>query len=101
MRQSLEWKYLQTPQFTISTEEQVEGVNMELTVRYGAITSGSIAFNDGASISTLELPGAVIGLKLHEVSSWEDDFCSPLEGLGPAEKTNLAKWLHKMLPVTP
>ncbi|KAF2158602.1 hypothetical protein M409DRAFT_71547 [Zasmidium cellare ATCC 36951] len=99
--QSLEWKYLQTPQFTISTKEQVEGVNMELTVRYGAITNGSITFNNGGSTSTFELPGAVVGLKLHELSSWEGDFCSPLEGLGPVEKMKLANWLHKMLPVTP
>lgn len=98
LRQSLDWTYLQTPQFMISTkQESIAGIGLELSVRYGAIADGSVARED-ASISTMELPKSLIGLKLHEVQSWEDEFCSQLQHVGPVERSKLAEWLHRMLP---
>ena len=97
-KQSLPWTYLQTPQFTISTNEQFIDFRMELSVRYGAITGGSFTLQEQASSSTFELPETVAGLKLHEVTSWEDDFCSHLNRLVPTQRSKLATWLHKMLP---
>ncbi|KAK4496454.1 hypothetical protein PRZ48_012434 [Zasmidium cellare] len=83
-------------QFTISTNQQVQGVDIELVVRYGSITSGSITTNKDEAPSTFHLLESAVGLKLHEVVSWEHDFCSQLQNLGSTERTQLADWLQRI-----
>lgn len=96
-RQSLDWKYLQTPQFTISTKgDATPDLDLELSVRYGAINGGSLS--TGHTASRHELPSEALGLKLHEVRSWEENFCSEVHGLSSAQRDGLSEWLHKMLP---
>lgn len=93
---SLEWTYLQTPQFTISnTSDPDAPFDLELTVRHGAINGWTIKHRDG---SASELASGVDHMKekrLHLISSWDDLFAGT--SLGPGEKTYLVDWLHRTI----
>ena len=75
-------------------------MNLELTVRYGAITGATLTVgHDGdPSSSVTELSGDIIGRKIHETASWEVSFGTELDQLDPWQKTRLFAWLDQMLP---
>lgn len=97
--QSDAWTYLQTPQFTISTKsEQTLDVDLELSVRYGAIDSRFLGSGDIGGASQKGL----LGLKLHEVTSWASaiDDEELLHQLDSTRKSRLVEWLAEKLPTT-
>lgn len=97
----MDWTYLQTPQFTISTKSQaVLDVDLTLTVRYGAITGATltVGHDTGASSTATELSGNIIGHKIHETASWEAAFGTELDQLDLSQRTRLCEWLDQMLP---
>lgn len=75
-------------------------MDLELTVRYGAITGATLAVghDTGASSSATELSGSIIGRKIHETASWEAAFGTELDQLDSWQKTRLFEWLGQMLP---
>ncbi|CZT24719.1 related to lipoyltransferase [Ramularia collo-cygni] len=92
------WTYLQTPQFTISTESD-EGIDidLELSVRYGAI--------NGITVDTEAVPSepdkGLLGLKLHEITSWDSSINDEraLRQLQTSRRTRLVEWLEHKLPI--
>ena len=98
---SLDWKYLQTPQFSLSSAaDETINVDMELTVRHGAVTGGHVSareFNSSA-VAKYELNDGVLGQKLHELRSWDTTLNSSLQTLDARDKSSLFSWLQRMLP---
>jgi len=69
-------------------------IHAELTVRNGAMVSGSCG--------STALPTRLVGCKLHEVRSWEDLVGRWLSDASPqmdhVERDKISGWLEKMLP---
>ncbi|CAK4026781.1 lipoate- ligase A [Lecanosticta acicola] len=98
---SPDWTFLQTPQFTISTRSQaVLDVDLELTVRYGAVTNASLTVDrdSGAAAAVSDLRGGIIGQKIHEIVDWGAAFGPELDKLDTWRRERLLKWLESMLP---
>lgn len=78
-------------------------VDLELTVRYGAITHGTLTLHadGGASDRQRQLSGNIIGAKVHEVQSWDEALSSELDALDPWQRQRLVEWLERMLPRAP
>ena len=95
---SLDWTYLQTPQFTISNKSDADSlVDLELTVRHGAIVKSAIERREGSGdANTVELGGADSN-KLHRMSSW--DAILEKHALDMKEGKDLAEWLHRIIPI--
>ena len=97
---SKEWKYLQTPQFSLSNAaDEFAKVSIELIVRHGAITEGYI-FNHDPGRTNLELEGTLIGQKLHEIQSWESTLRSSLDSMESKAGRYLVDWMDNLLPRT-
>ncbi|EGP83098.1 unnamed protein product [Zymoseptoria tritici ST99CH_3D1] len=97
---SLEWTYLQTPQFTISTESVKDlNANLELSVRNGVVNGVSLSYKASGTSSTSQddLDG-LIGCKIHEIEHWGAVMDRALSGMDSAEKSSVVAWLNKMLP---
>lgn len=95
---SLDWTYLQTPLFTLSsTPEQSQEVKLDVTARHGAVTSAEVSFHDGSEALTrqVKLSESIVGRKLHENVDWEGAL-RPI--LPEIERQNLVRWLGRMLP---
>ncbi|KAK4610552.1 Putative lipoate-protein ligase A [Fulvia fulva] len=98
---SLDWTYLQTPQYSLSTKSQVLlDADLELSVRYGAITDGALTIGaeGGASDQKHALDSRMIRRKVHEVDSWESAMGITLDHLDSWQRGRLIEWLEKMLP---
>ncbi|EME44716.1 hypothetical protein DOTSEDRAFT_63066 [Dothistroma septosporum NZE10] len=98
---SLDWTYLQTPQYTLSTKSLVLiDADLEISVRYGAIMGGSLAVSaeGGASDRTQTLGSGWLGRRVHEIQSWESEMSTDLQGLDAWQRSRLLEWLEKMLP---
>lgn len=100
--QSLDWTYLQTPQFSISTGEEFPGLTLDLSVKHGAVSGGTV---DTASANDLtqalgESNGGILGLKLHETSSWKPYLEQELSSMRRTDLdiSGIAQWLKQMLP---
>lgn len=71
----MDWMYLQTPQFTLSTRPQDKDVSTEsapdvsITMRYGAITD-VIIHHDQDTASAQALKEHLAGRKVHEIRDW-------------------------------
>ncbi|KAF2719508.1 hypothetical protein K431DRAFT_228492 [Polychaeton citri CBS 116435] len=97
---SLEWTFLQTPQFEFSSEphdsansahlEDGPPARFDLTGKYGVITDVKYA---GA-----EYGGDLVGKKIHEINDWNAALPSVGDGSVTNGRTGLVQWLQKMLP---
>jgi lipoate-protein ligase A len=97
-QQSLEWTYLQTPQFTISTQSDEDlGTNLELSVRYGSINGATLSVGDSGT-SQRDLGESLTGHKVHEIADWEGIMDKALSEVSPDQRVRLIKWFNKMLP---
>lgn len=94
---SLDWTYLQTPQFTISNQSDADAtVKLELTVRHGAITKSSICFQDGRAADDASDLSSATNTKLHQVPSWEQILVNG--DLKPEERAYLSDWITRLIP---
>lgn len=101
---SLEWKYLQTPQFTVSNNtHDTRKVDIKLTVRHGVTTDSSIRHvRSGSSANTnTDIEYALVDLRLHQVTSWKTALGAGLDSLGSEESAYVLSWLERMLPNVP
>ncbi|WPG98553.1 Putative lipoyltransferase/lipoate-protein ligase [Acrodontium crateriforme] len=95
---SMEWTYLQTPQFSISSKsEDTKDPDLELSVRFGALNTGSLKASRLQS-GEISLPEQSIGHKVHEMKSWDEALDPMLAGLDKSQRQKLTTWLDKMLP---
>ncbi|KAK4901615.1 hypothetical protein LTR27_001387 [Elasticomyces elasticus] len=95
---SRDWTFVQTPQFTISTKAEPSiNSDMELTVRNGAISGGTLCKRNGEKI--LDLSEQLQGQRVQDVDSWSVTVSNMFEGIATAEARTLAAWLDTMLPV--
>lgn len=96
----MDWKYLQTPQFTLSSaRDETLNLNIELTVRHGIITGGSISEEgQGTEVAVVDDLRALQGQKLHEIRSWKGVLDSLLPALSSQAKSTVVSWLQRMLP---
>ncbi|KAF2210025.1 hypothetical protein CERZMDRAFT_113494 [Cercospora zeae-maydis SCOH1-5] len=94
---SLDWTYLQTPQWSLRTSDHdVPGVQLDLSVRYGAISGATLQLAD----SSHDVSDSLNGIKVHEVSDWTS-VIRPLvtqAGVDAPQETSLSRWLNTMLP---
>ncbi|KAK4987618.1 hypothetical protein LTR66_007554 [Elasticomyces elasticus] len=106
---SLEWTYLQTPQFMFSTDlsDQDKGdsaapgyaeprqAHAKFTVRYGVITEADV--RETTCQAPTESMDTVVsklqGCKLHSIHDWEDAISASSQSM-----VSLASWLKRMLP---
>ena len=98
--QSREWIYLQTPQFILSNASDTEApLDLELTVRHGAITGGSLSTRSTieSGPSVVQLGEDLLGCRLHEIRSWENAAGPSLASLNSGDKEYLLNWLQSML----
>ena len=98
---SPEWTYLQTPQFTLSSESELSlDVNFNLSVRYGAISDGYLGLRKEQEPpqKTLEFGPDLLGRRLHEIASWDAILQPYLDGSQSSSKPQLPNWLEKMIP---
>lgn len=94
---SLDWTYLQTPQFTISNgADEAAAVNFELTVRHGVVTESALHPRREETADTSSRIEGLRGKKLHEVTSWAETLEDV--SLSASEKAYLAKWLQNHVP---
>lgn len=114
MYQSPEWTFLQTPQFSLSTQPDgktkpldtaltTDLPHMHLLVRYGLITEASISFAAGANskadqLKNLDLGGQLQGQKLHEIHDWAGVLEKSGLPRGESGASRLSRWLGEMLP---
>jgi hypothetical protein len=94
----MDWKYLQTPQFTLSnaTYERHDPL-IELTVRHGIITGSSVTREGGVDVSTTSIDD-LKGQKLHDIESWGSALETTLAAFDSREKASVVNWLEWMLP---
>ncbi|KAI5257101.1 hypothetical protein E4T42_01121 [Aureobasidium subglaciale] len=102
---SLDWTYMQTPQFTFSDlpleKEQKEGdidysdAKFRLDVRYGAVTGCQLK-TDGVTPQQSERLTQLLEKKnLHEIDDWEGLFKEA--GSKSREAVDMANWVQSML----
>ncbi|KAI7629948.1 hypothetical protein KC343_g4933 [Hortaea werneckii] len=95
---SLEWTYLQTPQFTVSNASDNEAsIHFELSVRNGAVNGGFVC-EVGEYQPKIDISPSTIGQRLHEVQDFDSFVSRAFPTLGAPEGSQLSAWLHRMLP---
>ncbi|KAG9665751.1 hypothetical protein KCU95_g18401, partial [Aureobasidium melanogenum] len=104
---SLEWTYMQTPQFTFSNlplrPEQKEGqidysnAKFRLDVRYGAVTGCQLKSKDTTTQQSERLAQLLEKKHLHEIKDWEGLFKEAASE--SAEAKEMAKWVQSMLSI--
>ncbi|KAK6415670.1 hypothetical protein LTR95_017559 [Oleoguttula sp. CCFEE 5521] len=107
--ESPEWTFLQTPQFTLSsTALPGKGSNasamldpatasIDLTVRYGAITTAEILLRSTTG-PTLAKGDSLTGRRVHEITDWQQALSAPADASFATSWEKTASWLSKMLP---
>ncbi|THW91784.1 hypothetical protein D6D15_03610 [Aureobasidium pullulans] len=104
---SLDWTYLQTPQFTFSDlplrPEQKEGeidysdAKFRLDVRYGAITGCQLKTKGATTQQSERLAQILEKQHLHEIKDWEAVFKEA--GSETKEAIDMAEWVQSMLSI--
>ncbi|THW28732.1 hypothetical protein D6D23_01716 [Aureobasidium pullulans] len=104
---SLDWTYLQTPQFTFSDlplkPEQKEGeidysdAKFRLDVRYGAVTGCQLKTKGATAQQNERLAQILEKQHLHEIKDWEAVFKEA--DSETKEAVDLAKWVQSMLSI--
>ncbi|OQO03008.1 hypothetical protein B0A48_11292 [Cryoendolithus antarcticus] len=107
--ESPEWTFLQTPQFTFSsTALPGKGSNasamldpatasIDLTVRYGAITTAEILLRSTTG-PTLAKGDSLTGRRVHEITDWQQALSAPADASFATSWEKTASWLSKILP---
>ncbi|EME83954.1 uncharacterized protein MYCFIDRAFT_210740 [Pseudocercospora fijiensis CIRAD86] len=95
---SLDWMYLQTPQFTISADAALaREQSLDISVRYGAINGVAL---DGSPLSEKDQAAEILfGQRIHEIKSWTEVLGRA--GLLPSrcsQVPSIAQWFERMLP---
>lgn len=103
---SLDWTFLQTPQFTVSSRGNgtpgshgfVDAAvpEIDMTVRYGAITESRIALDGEAKAGE-----ALIGQRLHEITDWRTvlpQLATESSSESNRQWESAVAWLQKMFP---
>lgn len=94
---SLDWTYLQTPQFTISNQSDPDpNVHLELTIRHGSITKAEIWPQEGRASGFSSSLETLKEKKLHKIWSWADVFQE--SSLRSEDKAKLVDWLQRIIP---
>ncbi|KAI5200910.1 hypothetical protein E4T39_05442 [Aureobasidium subglaciale] len=104
---SLDWTYMQTPQFTFSDlpleKEQKEGeidysdAKFRLDVRYGAVTGCQLKTNGVTAQQSERLAQLLEKKNLHEINDWEALFREA--GSESREAMDMARWVESMLSI--
>ncbi|KAG9523727.1 hypothetical protein KCV07_g2238, partial [Aureobasidium melanogenum] len=104
---SLEWTYMQTPQFTFSDlplkPEQKEGeidysdAKFRLDVRYGAVIASQLKTKDSTTQQSEHLAQLLEKKHLHEITDWEALFKEAASE--SAEAKEMARWVQSMLSI--
>ncbi|KAK1078667.1 hypothetical protein LTR33_007044 [Friedmanniomyces endolithicus] len=95
---SREWTFLQTPQFTISTSADPSAtMEVELTVRNGAISGGHLRHRGSAEL--VDLDERSVGQRVHDITSWPETLSQMFAGVDGTERHRLGAWFERMLPV--
>lgn len=102
---SRDWTFLQTPQFTVSSRGNgspgIEGFvdvtvpEIELTVRYGAITESKIALEGEGNAGE-----SLVGQRLHKITDWRSTLPQPANSSGTVQQQwgSATAWLQRMFP---
>ena len=101
--QTNRWKWLQTPQFSISNvQDEDRPADIEMSVRHGIITEASIGprGSSGQDAGVPAVSEALVSLELSENRFWDAEIWSELEVLGDDEQNYVIGWLEMMLPNT-
>lgn len=97
LSQSLEWTYLQTPQFTFNSHSNATNLDLpliEFTARFGVITECNVQLTP----SSPSIGGDLVGKRLHEIADWRTLLPQPLS-VEHQQKWNAAvEYLEKVLP---
>ncbi|KAH0238571.1 hypothetical protein KCV06_g433, partial [Aureobasidium melanogenum] len=103
---SLEWTYMQTPQFTFSDlplkPEQKEGeidysdAKFRLDVRYGAVIASQLKTKDSTTQQSEHLAQLLEKKHLHEITDWEALFKEAASE--SAEAKEMARWVQSSNP---
>jgi lipoate---protein ligase len=114
---SPEWKFLQTPSFTFTTQ-QLPGESFKpairpeylptstkvvLKVKHGLITDAHISMSadqDSADAEAQQVREALQDRKLHEIKNWQQIFAR-LDRWAHPSTHDLTRWLSKMFPPAP
>jgi lipoate---protein ligase len=114
---SPEWKYLQTPSFTFTTQQLVgesfepaalpcllpRSTKVVLKARHGIITESHISLSDNQDVADAEaqqIRAVLQNQKLHEIDNWSQVFASMEKCTHPSTGA-LAGWLSEMFPPVP
>ena len=102
---SLDWTFLQSPQFTVSSRGNgTPGIEsfvdttvpeIEMTVRYGAITECKIALDEDSEVGK-----SLVGQRLHEITDWRAALAQPMTTSSTTKQQweIASAWLQKMFP---
>ncbi|KAK5110721.1 hypothetical protein LTR62_005598 [Meristemomyces frigidus] len=94
---SLDWTYLQTPQFNVSNAaDALASTDVQFTVRNGTITAGVLRSRNNSAFS--QLGEDSVGTRLHEIAAWSTALPRMFTGVDRAECDKLATWLESVLP---
>lgn len=98
LSQSLEWTYLQTPQFTFSSHSDAADNQslplIEFTARFGVITQCNIQLTP----SSPSIGDDLVGNRLHEISDWRSLVPQP-QSIEDQQKWEAAvEYLERVLP---
>ena len=96
--QSLEWTYLQTPQFTFNSHANVADdldiPLIEFTARFGVITECNIQL----TCSSPSIGEELIGKRLHEIADWRSLLPQPQSIEQQLKWVAAIKYLERVLP---
>jgi lipoate-protein ligase A len=104
MQQSLEWTYLQTPQFTFSSRSNnnkdatVATTRnfplIEFTARFGVVTECNIQLTP----SSPSIGENLLGKRLHEIADWETLLPQPQTAEDGQRWRETVEYLQRVLP---
>jgi lipoate-protein ligase A len=100
LSQSLEWTYLQTPQFTFNSNSNATASDhntlplIEFTARFGVITECNVQLTP----SSPSIGEALIGKRLHEIADWRSLLPQPQSAEHQPKWEAAMEHLEKVLP---
>jgi lipoate---protein ligase len=93
------WKWLQTPQFSISNSSDGSGaIDISLSVRHGLINEVTITSRRSGEPAPAASE-ALTGKDLSAIRSWSAELSPQLMGFEKEEQQYVVDWLQKMLPL--
>lgn len=101
--QTVGWKWLQTPQFSISnTVDEDRLADISLSVRHGLFNEAAIAgrHSHERGDSSSVIGDRLVGKEVSEARSWDAELGSELMSLDENAQQYVLAWLEKTLPNT-